>query len=260
MNSRQEKIEAGDMEDDPNHLYRLDGVVHIAGTIHLEASKLYCACYDKEFSIVVQLHRCISSMRRQQETFSELLQGADDETVRRYARAYITMILSTQLFGNKSGTRLHIRWLPYVARLEDMGQYSWGSAALSWLFRCMCRVVNRNVVKLAGPLQLFQSWIFWRFPSFRPERFDFFHWPLASKYSPFSYALCYQPTLNDKGPRVSHWRLRIDLLQHGDLLWMPYSLAKVVQVVHPEILEPRHMSLNAKEGEATKPASVYTSK
>ncbi|XP_072076882.1 protein MAIN-LIKE 2-like [Arachis hypogaea] len=109
--------------------------------------------------------------------------GADDETVRRYARAYITMILSTQLFGNKSGTRLHIRWLPYVARLEDMGQYSWGSAALSWLFRCMCRVVNRNVVKLAGPLQLFQSWIFWRFPSFRPERFDFFHWPLASKLS-----------------------------------------------------------------------------
>ncbi|XP_072064286.1 protein MAIN-LIKE 1-like [Arachis hypogaea] len=91
-----------------------------------------------------------------QETFSEIPQGADDETVRRYARAYIMMLLLMQLFGDKSGTRLHIRWLPYVARLEDMGRYSWGSAALSWLYRCMCRVANRNVVKLASPLQLLQ--------------------------------------------------------------------------------------------------------
>ncbi|RYR01610.1 hypothetical protein Ahy_B06g080490 [Arachis hypogaea] len=83
-----------------------------------------------------------------QETFSELPQGADDETVRRHVRAYIMMLLSTQLFGDKSGTRLHIRGLPYVAKLEDMG---------------------------------------------------------------------YQPTLSDKGPRVVNWRLRIDLLQLGDM-------------------------------------------
>ncbi|XP_016178787.1 protein MAIN-LIKE 1-like [Arachis ipaensis] len=245
------------MEDDSNRLYRLDGVAHIAGAVHLEP------------------HRCISSMRRQhnmmlddrivpylqmaglyhlarlneswfrldellvsafverwrhmpfgectitlqnvayhldlptdgqyisgcltdfsrfieggqprwvwfdellgvlppancidkftvkctwfEETFSELPQGADDETVRRYARVYIMMLLSMKLFGDKSGTCLHIRWLPYVGRLEDMGQYSWGSAALSWLYRCMCRVANRNIVKLVGPLQLLHSWIF----------------------------------------------------------------------------------------------------
>ncbi|XP_015971515.1 protein MAIN-LIKE 2-like [Arachis duranensis] len=121
-----------------------------------------------------------------EETFSELPQGADDETVRRYARAYIMMFLSTQLFGDKLGTRLHIRWLPYVARLEDMGQYSWGSAALSWLYRCMCRVANKNVVKLAGPLQLLQSWIFWRFPGFQSDGYDVFHWSLVSR--PFSHA------------------------------------------------------------------------
>ncbi|RYQ90220.1 hypothetical protein Ahy_B09g096439 isoform D [Arachis hypogaea] len=141
------------------------------------------------------------------------------------------------LFGDKSGTCLHIRWLPYVARLEDMGQYSWGSAALSWLYRCMCRVANRNVVKLAGPLQLLQSWIFWRFPGFRPDGYDVFHWPLAWRWGG------YQPSLSNKGPRVANWRLRIDLLQLGDFLWMLYSLAEVVQVVHPEILDPRHMTL-----------------
>ncbi|RYR72653.1 hypothetical protein Ahy_A02g006881 [Arachis hypogaea] len=60
------------------------------------------------------------------ETFSELPQEADDEMVRRYARTYIMMLLLMQLFDDKSGTRLHIRWLPYFARLEDMGWYSWG--------------------------------------------------------------------------------------------------------------------------------------
>ncbi|RYR09947.1 hypothetical protein Ahy_B05g078399 isoform A [Arachis hypogaea] len=70
-----------------------------------------------------------------QENFAECPEGADEETVRRYARAYIMMLLGTQLFADKSGNRIHIRWLPFVARLEEMGGYSWGSAALAWLYR-----------------------------------------------------------------------------------------------------------------------------
>ncbi|QHO23069.1 uncharacterized protein DS421_12g360470 [Arachis hypogaea] len=160
-----------------------------------------------------------------QETFGECPEGADDETVRRYARAYIMILLGTQLFADKSGNRVHIRWLPYVARLEEMGTYSWGSAALAWLYRCMCRVANRHVVKLAGPLQLLQSWIFWRFPLFRPAGYETFSWPLASRWSG------YNPFGNEKGPRVQMWRLRID------------RSLDVLQVVHPEALEPRHMAL-----------------
>ncbi|RYR24002.1 hypothetical protein Ahy_B02g057498 [Arachis hypogaea] len=62
-----------------------------------------------------------------QETFGECPEGADDETVRRYARAYIMMLLGTQLFTDKSVNRIHIRWLPYVAWLEEMGYetFSW---------------------------------------------------------------------------------------------------------------------------------------
>ncbi|RYR12992.1 hypothetical protein Ahy_B04g070227 isoform A [Arachis hypogaea] len=147
-----------------------------------------------------------------QETFGECPEGADEDT----------------LFADKSGNRVQIRWLPFVARLEEMGTYSWGSAALAWLYRCMCRVANRNVIKLAGPLQLLQSWIFWRFPRFRPAGFETFSWPLAS---------------SEKGPRVQTWKLWIDRLQDREFTWMPYSSPDVLQVVHPEVLEPRHMVL-----------------
>ncbi|XP_015966057.1 serine/threonine-protein phosphatase 7 long form homolog [Arachis duranensis] len=119
-----------------------------------------------------------------QETFGECPEDADDETMRRYVRAYIMMLLGTQLFADKSGNRIHIRWLPYVARLEELGTYSWGSATLAWLYRCMCRVANRHVVNC-------------------PDKGEF-------------------------------------LLQ---FLWMPYSTPDVLQVVHPEVLEPRHMAL-----------------
>ncbi|XP_072071844.1 protein MAIN-LIKE 1-like [Arachis hypogaea] len=157
-----------------------------------------------------------------QETFGECPEDADEETVRRYARAYIMMLLGTQLFADKSGNRIHIRWLPYVTRLEELGTYSWGSAALAWLYRCMCRVANRHVVKLAGPLQLLQSWIFWRFPRFRPAGYETFSWPLASRWSG------YNPSGSEKGPRVAMWRLRIDRLQDREFIWMPYSSPDVL--------------------------------
>ncbi|XP_057733802.1 protein MAIN-LIKE 1-like [Arachis stenosperma] len=163
-----------------------------------------------------------------QETFAECPDGADEETVRRFSRAYIMMLLGTQLFADKSGNRIHIRWLPYVARLEEMGRYSWASAALAWRYRCMCRVANRHVVKLAGPLQLLQSWIFWRFLTLRPSGYDEISWPLAS---------------SNKGPRVQMARMKIDLLQPRQFIWMPYSAVDVIQVVHPEVLEPRHTML-----------------
>ncbi|RYR73375.1 hypothetical protein Ahy_A02g007721 isoform B [Arachis hypogaea] len=122
-----------------------------------------------QLGLLVDGHYVSGCLMDFHETFGECPEGADEETVRRFACAYIMMLLGTQLFADKSGNRIHIRWLPYVTRLEDMGGYSWGSAALAWLYRCMCRVANRHVVKLAGPLQLLQSWIFWRFSRFRPD-------------------------------------------------------------------------------------------
>ncbi|RYR46321.1 hypothetical protein Ahy_A07g032064 [Arachis hypogaea] len=240
------------MEDDPGRLYRLDGMAHIAGVI------------NDELKFVVN---CTLF----QETFGECPAGADEETVRRFARAYIMMLLGTQLFADKFGNRIHIRWLPYVARLEEMGTYSWESAALAWLYRCMCRVANRHVEKLAGPLQLLQSY----FSYFSPRFFGAFlglgllgmiratgRWPrgtfipctLLMLYKAVTLLISYNtdvrcrwsgynPSGSEKGPRVQMWRLRIDMLQPSDFMWMPYSSPEVVQVVCPEVLEPRHTAM-----------------
>ncbi|RYR21208.1 hypothetical protein Ahy_B03g066486 [Arachis hypogaea] len=46
------------------------------------------------------------SDRLQADTFSDLPEDSDEETVRRHARAYIMMLLLTQLFSDKFGFRL----------------------------------------------------------------------------------------------------------------------------------------------------------
>ncbi|RYR61772.1 hypothetical protein Ahy_A04g018984 [Arachis hypogaea] len=116
-----------------------------------------------------------------QNRFRVMSTDATELTVQVYACGYIMMLLSTILFGDKSGARVHSCWLLYVANLDGLGKYSWGSATLSWLYRCLCRVTDRNVKNLAGPLALLQSWIFWRFPTFRSRGFDVILWPLASR-------------------------------------------------------------------------------
>ncbi|RYR28323.1 hypothetical protein Ahy_B01g052438 isoform B [Arachis hypogaea] len=107
---------------------------------------------------------------------------ATEATVQVYACDYIMMLLSTILFGDKSGARVHLRWLPYVADLDGLGKYSWDSATLSWLYRCLYRVANQNVKNLVGPLALLQSWIFWRFPTFRPRGFDVIEMGVCSSF------------------------------------------------------------------------------
>ncbi|RYR38079.1 hypothetical protein Ahy_A09g043030 [Arachis hypogaea] len=147
------------------------------------------------------------------------------------------MLLSSQLFADKNASRVHLRWLPYLASLDDLGRYSWGSAALAWLYRCLCRGTNRNVVNLAGPLHLLQSWIFWRFPTLRPTGFDRFGFPLASRWAEFV-------PRNDAGAqRLVSARLALDRLRVHDFVWEPYSSADVAAVIHPEILADEHRRL-----------------
>ncbi|QHO13195.1 uncharacterized protein DS421_15g513400 [Arachis hypogaea] len=137
------------------------------------------------------------------ERFRVLPADANEETVHIYARAYIMILLSSQLFGDKNANRVHLRWLSYLASMDKLGKYSWGSAALAWL----------------------------------PSGFDVFGFPLASRCA------TYLPTTNVGEQRVVSARLSLDRLRDCDFLWEPYSALDVAAIVHPEILVVEHSRL-----------------
>ncbi|QHO34199.1 uncharacterized protein DS421_9g264900 [Arachis hypogaea] len=112
-----------------------------------------------------------------------------------------------------------------------------GTRARPWPILCLCRETNRNIVNLAGPLQLLQSWIFWRFPCLRPSGFNIFGFPLASRWAE------YLPRNDAVDQRVVAARLCLDRLCVHNIVWEPYSSPEVAAIVHPEILVDEHRRL-----------------
>ncbi|QHO60205.1 uncharacterized protein DS421_3g105480 [Arachis hypogaea] len=65
------------------------------------------------------------------ERFRVLPADTSEETVRIYVRAYIMILLSTQFFDDKNGNRVHLQWLLFLVRLDELGKYSSDSDALA---------------------------------------------------------------------------------------------------------------------------------
>ncbi|QHO11156.1 uncharacterized protein DS421_15g495700 [Arachis hypogaea] len=133
------------------------------------------------------------------ERFRVLPADATDETVCIYARAYIMMLLSTQLFGDKSGNRVHIWWLSFVA-----------------------------------PFSYCSHGFFGGFLASGRGGFDTYSFPLASRWA------TYLPSSDRKEERVIQLRLALDRLGNRD---EPYASLNVIAVVHPEILTEEHSRL-----------------
>ncbi|KAK1626678.1 hypothetical protein QYE76_000993 [Lolium multiflorum] len=65
--------------------------------------------------------------------FGTCPQGANEDTVRTYTRVYLWYMISRTLFPDSGGKLAHWCWLKALTVLEH--QWSWGTAALAYLYR-----------------------------------------------------------------------------------------------------------------------------
>ncbi|XP_016177757.1 protein MAIN-LIKE 2-like [Arachis ipaensis] len=157
--------------------------------------------------------------------FTVLPVYASKDTVRIYARAYIMMLLSTPLFSDKSVNQVHIQWLPFVARLDDMGTYSWGSTALAWLIDACVR----------WPTEMSQTWQApYSYYSLESSSGS----PLSGRMdlTTFLFRRHPVPTSDGKEQRIIQFCLALDRLGGQD----PYDMLDVLSIVHPKILVEEH--------------------
>ncbi|XP_022150105.1 serine/threonine-protein phosphatase 7 long form homolog [Momordica charantia] len=101
--------------------------------------------------------------------FIKLPQDADEVMIQRYARAYIMQLIGGFLFQDKSNTLVHLMFIPLLTDFKEVGQYSWGSACLAWLYRELCRASRVDALDIADPLILLQVWACDRFPTIAPQ-------------------------------------------------------------------------------------------
>ena len=69
---------------------------------------------------------------------------ANEIQVHQYTRCYILALLGDMVFLDKSGDRVHLMWLEFMRNLHNPHKYSWGSAALSWLYRQLCNAIDKK--------------------------------------------------------------------------------------------------------------------
>ena len=95
---------------------------------------------------------------------------ANELQVHQYAHCYVLALLGDMVFIDKSGDRVHIMWLEFMENLNDPPKYSWGSAALSWLYRQLCKASEKTAKQIGGALILVKLWIYARFSHMSPQK------------------------------------------------------------------------------------------
>ena len=103
------------------------------------------------------------------EQFSNpLLANATEVLVQQYAQFYILEMLAGILFMDKSGKRHSIMYLQFVNPINNGKNYSQGSAALSWLYRHLCKASEKTAKQIGSAVLLVQLWAWARFPHICP--------------------------------------------------------------------------------------------
>ncbi|KAL9686502.1 hypothetical protein QQ045_023962 [Rhodiola kirilowii] len=90
--------------------------------------------------------------------FEEIPVDADDETLKKYTRAYLLNLIGSTLFGDKSGKAISLHFLPLLEDLDRVVNYSWGSAVLACLYSNMCTACMIGHSQLAGAPLIIQFW------------------------------------------------------------------------------------------------------
>ncbi|CAN1769727.1 Protein MAIN-LIKE 2 [Linum perenne] len=75
--------------------------------------------------------------------FGTIRGDVDPETIEQHCRAYILDFFGSCIFADRSGSHAPLFFLPLLEDMSQIGEYAWGAAALSWLYRELGRCAFR---------------------------------------------------------------------------------------------------------------------
>jgi hypothetical protein len=71
------------------------------------------------------------------DNFNTYPEDADEDVVKIYSRVYMSYVITRTLFNDASGKTAHWHWLKALTVMDR--KWSWGTAALAWLY---CQVMS----------------------------------------------------------------------------------------------------------------------
>ncbi|KAL9667109.1 hypothetical protein QQ045_001457 [Rhodiola kirilowii] len=171
----------------------------------------------------------------------------DEETLKKYARAYLLNLIGTTLFSDKSGNTILLCFLPFLEDLDRIRNYSWGSAVLACLYSNMCSACTIGHRGLAGEPLIIQFWCWERLSQIGVPtiRVPVVVPPPEAEFDPalrgaWSFVKWMGPRSWVGVPHGSllQYREAIQKMHAGDFIWRPYN-ETMFQWLNPTCLEGR---------------------
>ncbi|XP_021754350.1 protein MAIN-LIKE 1-like [Chenopodium quinoa] len=132
--------------------------------------------------------------------------------------AYVFLLLGCTLFPDKSGNKLRPRDIVDACEPDRVGQFSWGSATLAYMYRQLGFSSRADAAGITGCMTLLQTWIYEYFPAFRPHRDPV---PIGDGQP---RACAWSPRVEKKSiDRLRSIRLLLDRMSPLEVNWMPFG-------------------------------------
>nr|XP_023894599.1 uncharacterized protein LOC112006549 isoform X1 [Quercus suber] len=125
-----------------------------------------------------------------------------------------------------SGGRISLLYLQFLDPISDAKKYSWGSAALAWLYRQLCNATDLKAKHISGALLLVQLWAFARFPHMVPKMKEPLQGALDPELPLGPHAIRWQGakcTKNTPTHVLEAYRASFSMTQAHQIVWEPYK-------------------------------------
>ncbi|KAE8775000.1 mutator protein [Hordeum vulgare] len=108
--------------------------------------------------------------------FAHCPEDADDEVIQRYARVYMWYVISRTIFADGTGKNAPWMWLKALTIFDN--KFSWGSAALAYLYRQLDDACRRTTKDggVGGCMLLLSVWSWERLPVGLPKSSQWNTW------------------------------------------------------------------------------------
>jgi hypothetical protein len=90
------------------------------------------------------------------EFFSRCPDDAPIEVIEQHTRAYLLYLVGSTIFSTTTGNKVPVMYLPLFENFVRCGQYAWGAAALSFLYRALGNASLKTQSTISGCLTLLQ--------------------------------------------------------------------------------------------------------
>uniref|UniRef100_A0A8I6Z0A8 Aminotransferase-like plant mobile domain-containing protein n=1 Tax=Hordeum vulgare subsp. vulgare TaxID=112509 RepID=A0A8I6Z0A8_HORVV len=184
--------------------------------------------------------------------FAHCPEDADDEVIQRYARVYMWYVISRTIFADGTGKNAPWMWLKALTVFDN--KFSWGSAALAYLYRQLDDACRRTTKDggVGGCMLLLSVWSWERLPVGRPKSSQWNTWddhdnPVRQPTWAYKWDLVSE-VASEVNLLYKQYTNEMDSLTPEQVEWEPYGVGTNFGDAHtfdlnPLCVQERHLWL-----------------